>query len=304
MRRGTVQSLRPLVSLAAAVVLSTSTARAAPCGRPDLIETVPPDGASAVPTNAVLSAHYAQSAEYINETVSFEHIGVGEETPPAMFDANEGLLTIQPPAPLVPNDSYKIRWPALRGIATATLGKGADVQFTAGPTDDADPPTFAGVRSMDWDVDRETDECTDSPEDRYVFDIKLDEPSDDGGRDLLTLVVFQTVGPKGARSASPEPVLVQRFPPKGESVQVRRSIDAAVGHVCFAALARDSVGHISSSADREVCAKTVRPPFFYGCSLVQGSTPTRSGEVSSAHALALLMGAWVLRSSRERRPRG
>ena len=82
-------------------------------------------------------------------------------------------------------------------------------------------------------------------------------------------------------SGSPEEVLVQRFPASGSTAQVRRSIASATGDVCFAALARDSLGQVSSSADRQVCTTTVKPPFFYGCAL--------SGSHRSSPGLALFV---------------
>jgi hypothetical protein len=271
-----------------AIVAWAASARAAPCGRPDLLETLPADGASGVPINARLSAHYAPSAEYLNEAVPLEHVGVGPEDAPATFDANEGLLTIAPAAPLVASDAYKISWPALRGLTTAALGKGADVQFTAGSISDMEAPRFSGMKALAWDVERSNDDCTDSPEDRYRFDFTLGDASDDGPRDLLTLVVFQTAGPAQS-GGSPEPVLIERLPEPGGAVQVRRAIDDAVGRVCFAALVRDSVGQVSSGTP-EVCATTVRPPFFYGCALACG--PVRSWYPTLGFLGALAMVQW------------
>ncbi len=280
----------------ALALFSAHFARAAPCGRPDLLETTPPNGATDVPINAGLSARYAPSAEYLNEAVTFEHVGVGEETATATFDVNEGLLTIQPAAPLVALDPYKIHWPALRGLSTATLGTGADVAFTAGTTADSAAPTFGGVRSLDWDVERPTDECSDAEDDRFRFDLSFEEATDDGGNPMLTLVVFQTAGPTLRMGEPPLPVLVRRFPGRGERVPVHRSIDVATGRVCFAALARDARGQISQSAQHEVCATTVKPPFFYGCSLAAG--PSSGGP--SPPALLYFAAVLVLHSRRKR----
>jgi hypothetical protein len=253
---------------AAALALATSTAQAAPCGHPDLLETFPKDGSTGVPINAQLSARYAPSAEYIQEEVSFERVGVGPAMASVHFDPNEGLLTLSPSTQLLPGESYRIKWPGLRGISTAVIGTSADVTFTAGPTPDTQSPSFAGVKSIDWDVEHANDDCTNAAEDRFVFNIEIAKATDDASTDLLTLVVFQTQGP--VKTGAPEPVLTQRYPESGHTVQVRRSIDQAKGNVCFAALVRDSVGQISSSAEREVCTKTVKPPFFYGCTVADG----------------------------------
>ena len=175
-------------AVVAILSLAPGAASAAPCGRPDLIETFPKDGASDVPTNAQLTARYASSAEYVQEEVTFEHVGVGPEMATTRFDSNEGLLTLLPASPLVANESYHIEWPALRGISTAVLGKGATVTFAVGASPDKAAPSFAGVKSVDWDVERSNDDCTGGAEDRFLFDIGLSPASDDAKNDLLTLV--------------------------------------------------------------------------------------------------------------------
>ena len=286
--------------LATALCLAAKSAVAAPpCGRPDLLQSFPADGATDVPMNARLSAHYAATAEYANEAVLFEHVGVDSESPRATFDSSEGLLAFQPPAPLVAGDSYVIRWPALRGLSTAVMGKGAEVKFTSGTKMDVDSPTFGGVRGIVWDVERVDDDCTDALEDRFVFDISLDDAADDGGRGMLSLLVFQSKG--GSASASPAPVLTQGFSDTGAPVRVERSIDSAVGKVCFAALARDATGRVSSSADREVCVATVKPPFFYGCTLSREDPNGREAPSSASIALALLALVGVVRRALPRR---
>ena len=277
------------------VLAWAATARAGPCGRPDLVETFPPSDATDVPVNARLTARYVSTAEYLGEPVSLEHVGVGPEDAPVTFDANEGLLTIAPVVPLTGGDKYKIGWPALRGLTTAALGRGADVTFMAGTGDDQSAPEFAGALGLAWDIERYDDDCTDSPEDRYRFDVSIGEATDDGPRDMLTLVVFQTSGPTQP-GGSPEPVFVGHLPERGKVAEVRRPIDAAIGRICFAALVRDSVGRASNSADHEVCVTTVRPPFFYGCSL----PPGRGRSWVPIFVVVALGAAWRSR----RRPRG
>src|SRR5689334_3151524 len=66
---------RPL--LFAFCLTSAKTAFADPCGHPDLLEAFPPDGAGDVPLNARLSARYASTAEYVDEEVTLEHVGIG-----------------------------------------------------------------------------------------------------------------------------------------------------------------------------------------------------------------------------------
>jgi hypothetical protein len=280
---------------AALLPVVKNAAAAAPCGRPDLLETFPADGASDVPVNVRLSARYAATAEYVNEEVTFEHVGVATESPRVTFDSTEGRLSFEPSASLVAGDSYVVRWPALRGLTTAGAGQGAEIKFTAGSAQDVEPPLFRGVRALTWDVERVNDDCTDSLEDRFVFDISLDDAVDDGGRGMLHLLVFQSKG--GSATISPAPVLVQRFPESGSRVRVQRAIDSAVGKVCFAALARDSAGRVSSSADREVCATTVKPPFFYGCTISRASGSRESGRT----ALTAIVGFAAVAGRRARR---
>ena len=290
-----VRTARPVLLTAALALLLTNPAAAAPCGRPDLLETFPADGATDVPVNVRLSARYAATAEYVNEEVTLEHVGFETEAPRVTFDSTEGRLSFEPSLPLVPGDSYVIRWPALRGLTTAGTGKGAEVKFTAGSTEDVEPPLFGGVRAITWDVERVNDDCTDSLEDRFVFDLSLDDAADDGGRGMLTLLVFQSKG--GSATMSPAPVLAQRFPDSSSRVTVQRAIDSAAGNVCFAALARDSSGRVSSSADREVCVSTVRPPFFYGCAM----GPAGGRRSDRGTVLILVLGFAVVARLRARR---
>ena len=50
------------VTLALGAAAAPSVARAASCGKPDLVDMVPPDLATGVPLNARLGAHYATAA--------------------------------------------------------------------------------------------------------------------------------------------------------------------------------------------------------------------------------------------------
>jgi len=285
------------IALGAHLVLAAAPVRAAPCARPDLIETMPPDGASAVPVNAVLHARYDPAAEYVDEDVVLEDDAGNQRIIPATFDANEGLLSIAPADPLLPEERYTVHWPRLRGIGTATLGRGADVHITVGTANDTEPPAFDGATRISWNVVRQKDDCTDTLEERYVFDLSLGAARDDGGASSLTLVVFQTAGPELA-SGAPKPVLLTRMPDPGQTVRVTRSFADAVGRVCFAAVARDLVGHVSSSASSELCVKTVAPPFFEGCSAASALAPR--GTATPALVLAALAGLFV-RQKREKR---
>ena len=247
------------------VLLSLSAhAVADECGRPNLLDTFPPEHAVNVPTNATLTAHYAATAEYSNEPVTLERTGAATETLDATFDATQGLLQATPHE-LVAGSDYVVSWPALRGVGTASLGSSANIAFSVGTGPDTRTPTFDGLASVDWDVSRRHDACTGSIEERFVFDLTPGHVEDDFGRDELSLVVFQTRGPAMDPSSGPVPVLVAPLPSNGSAARVERSLADASGRVCFAALVQDVVGHASTGADREVCATTTPPPFFYGC---------------------------------------
>jgi hypothetical protein len=247
------------------VALAGAPARGEDCARPDVVDTVPTDGAREVPTNATLIARYATNADYIDEVVLFGEAGSEPVSFPASYSESELLLTFTPPQGLLPGVEYEIEWPALRGLNTASKGRGKKLRFTAGNARDADPPSFAGLLDVaSWDLDREDDECTDRIEERFFFDLEIGAAEDDGGRDALSLVVFQTRGPTVLADA-PKPVHVGHFPAPGERVRLFDTPNATTGEICFAALARDST-MLASSGGQEHCVTTVEPPFFKGCS--------------------------------------
>ncbi len=98
--------------------------------------------------------------------------------------------------------------------------------------------------------------------------------------------MFQTFGPG---LDAPAPVEVRAIPP-GNTVRVTRTVDETTGHVCFAALVRDLTGKTSASADRTVCADTIKPPFFYGCRVAGGGGTGDAGWLGLA--LAVFAFAW------------
>jgi hypothetical protein len=282
----------PVAPLAlAAVQLVALGAGAAPCNRPDLVHAWPPDGAEGVPTDATLFAKYASTAEYLGEDVLLRHAGL-ERPLTASFDRVEGMLSVLPPDGLEPGGEYELEWPELRGLGTASLGRGRSVAFRVGPGPDVEAPRFGGVVGIEWDLDRERDACTDRLEERYVFELDLGEASDDGGRESLALVVFQTRGPS-VRPEAPQPIAVTSLPRQGEPVRVARAVDDAVGEVCFAAVVRDLSGKVSGGGHREVCVEAERPPFFEGCALAPAGRAPGLG-----WTLALALGGALRRRRR------
>lgn len=282
-----------VIAAAVAVAAAVAAPARAQCGRPDVQHAVPPDGAGGVPTDARLQARYAIGAEYLGEEVTLARTGFGADPVPAEFDSAERVLSVVPPAGLAPGGEYTVVWPRLRGIGTATKGRGRTVTFTVGQSDDAEPPRFDGIRSMTWDLDVGRDDCTDSLEERFTFGLRLHDATDDGGDESLMLLVFQTSG-SGIGAGLPEPIHVVRYPSSGKT-RVKRVVGDAIGDVCFAAIVRDLTGKISASAADEVCAKTIEPPFFDGCRAAP--SPPRGG---ASLALSLALAAAV---RRRRRPR-
>jgi len=283
--------------IAALTVMSAAAAAAfaAPCGKPDLLDMIPPDQATGVPPNATLAAIYQRSAEYVNEQVVVKTPDGTEQALPASFDSTEGRLSVTPPD-LLPPGEYTVTWPVLRALASATPGLGGQTTFVVGTTFDAEPPAFEGVLGVRWDYEREADDCTDEITQRYVFDVDIGVASDDGGRDGLTLILFQTRGP--AADGGSVPVYARALPDRdGATVRVALVPADVIGEVCFAGLVRDTTGKISNSADREVCVKTVAPPFFRGCSVAPGGG---ADSAACVPALALLIAVCRRRRSRSR----
>ena len=272
-------------ALVAVATAPPGAARGASCGKPDLVDMVPPDGASGVPLNARLGAHYAAAAQYLGEDVVLVHPDASEELLAATWDPTEQLLQVTPTAPLLPSSSYEIRWPALRGLNAAAPGLGDAAQFTTGVNDDVVAPSFAGVTSLAWDVERVTDDCTDEQVERFVFDISLGAASDDGGTSGLTLMLFQTKGPQVGNT--PTPIPARAWPQDGKQVQVKLATDVAVGEICFAGIVRDMTGAVSNSGDVEACVHTTDPPFFRGCSVARGGA--RGRDLLASLALAALL---------------
>lgn len=257
--------MRAVIVATVVTCLTAATARAQSCGAPDLVSTVPPDGATLVPVDAPLHAFYAAAAIYQGEPILLDLPDGTEQALVGEFDQAEGRLTLTPPEPMSGLATYTLQWPELRGTTSGGKGLGKKVTFTTGASADVSPPSFAGATTLAWDWVRENDDCTDKIEDRLSFDVSLAQASDDGGRDSLTLVLSQTAGPSLA--TGPRQVLLGPLPPSGTPAHVSLALDGAVGHVCFAALVRDLTGKISGGGEHEVCVQTTQPPFFNGCSM-------------------------------------
>jgi MYXO-CTERM domain-containing protein len=282
-----------LAVVAALAAWGQGAARAQECGRPDLRDAVPPDMAQGVPPNAALTAHYEPSAEYLGEDVILTPEGLGDEVVKATWDQSQGLLTFAPPQPLAPG-SYTLRWPSLRGLSTAAPGRGATVRFTVRDAPDEADPVFDGLTGASWDLERRENDCTDALENRMVFDLALGPAEDDGGRDGLTVVVFQTAG--GSTDGGSVPVLSAALPPAGKALQVKLPVGEATGHVCFAAFVRDLTGKTSAGGAASVCVETTAPPFFRGCAVAM------PGPRAGVAAAVALVGLALLARRRRRRP--
>lgn len=248
----------------AGLLLLPAMASAAPCGRPDVDATFPPNGASQVPNNAVLSAHYAAPALYDDEPVEVTD-GAGNAVPVTVtYDEADSLLRAAPEQPLS-EGTLHVNWPELRGLGSGGIGRGSQTTFSVQAGADAAAPTFAGLTGIDWDLSRDRDPCLDRLEDRFVFQLQLGAATEDTGTPSLALLVFQTQDPEAPARTEPSRVALRPFPENGQ-VEVRRPANKA-GRACFAAVVQDLVGQVSGGGEREVCVNTKLPPFFDGCSV-------------------------------------
>ena len=112
-------SLRCLVHAAFALLLLASWGRVAvaePCGTPEVIASFPPDGATAVPSNATLTASYGAPIDLDDETVALTG-PLGAVPIEMLHNESENTLHALPLAPLDAG-SYRVDWPALRGVGT------------------------------------------------------------------------------------------------------------------------------------------------------------------------------------------
>lgn len=272
-------------ALLAGLVLSLShSALAAPCGRPDVDVTFPPNAATAVPTDAVLAAHYGSPARYDDEPVTLKDATGNPIAVTASYDDADSTLRAVPDQPLSAG-RHTIDWPGLRGVSSSGgLGRGKSVSFTVQSSADLAPPTFPGLVEIDWDLARDRDPCLDRLDDRFVFKLKVGEALEDTGSANLALLVFQTLDPMSPQQTEPSRVAVLAWPSNGV-VEVRRPASKA-GKTCFAAVAQDLIGSVSGGGEREVCVKTKKPPFFEGCAVV--APGQRASAAGVGYALLLL----------------
>lgn len=284
--------LKRVLTAFLALLAAASSARAQSCGSPDLRSAFPPEGAAGVPLNAAVSAVYAETADYLGEPVTITD-EAGTRTLDVTFDPGERRLIAREPG-LAASSSYTIEWPALRGLSTAGHGLGATVTFTTGSELDGLAPTFAGITSLRGDLDHIDDECTDEPEPRMTFDFGLGAADDDGGRESLALMVFQTQGSQ-LTDGAPKLVALRGWP-EDSKAHIELPVDGATGHVCFAAAARDLLDRISATASAEHCVELAEPPFFYGCSV----SPARGTALRGAEGWFAL-GVFLWLSKRRRR---
>ena len=265
----------PLAVLAAGLWLGAGGAvsRAQECATPDLEHAVPADGASRVPTDAVLRARYPASAEYRGEVVVLQREGAPEVGVDAEWQPAERALAATPPSPLEPGASYTVRWPALRSVDGESLGSGAILSFTAGEGPDREPPELEGVERLEWDALKSHDDCVGSAEERYLFDFTLAGVSDDTGPGTLQALIYQSAGPEISEDDPPVLVAVEPMATAGEVLRVRLPREQSLGEVCFVVIARDLAGNLSSGSE-ETCIETKRPPFFGGCAVQGLPSPT------------------------------
>lgn len=271
------------------LLLASNPALAAPCGRPDVDLTFPPNDATRVPSNAQLSAHYASPALYDDEPVSLTDAEGNEIPITVSYDDAESMLRASPEQPLS-TGFHELVWPGLRSVSSGGVGRGSTTSFFVVDTPDSRPPSFEGLTEIDWDLARDSDPCLDRLQDRFVFDLKLGKASDEAGSELLQVLVFETVDPASPDETEPSKVALRALPENGR-LEVRRPASKA-GKTCFAAVVQDLVGNVSGGGEVEVCTKTKRPPFFDGCTL----TPSvETGSLSRSQGWIWLLLALALR---------
>jgi MYXO-CTERM domain-containing protein len=279
--------------LALAALHVTGHARGAPCGIPDVDATYPRANALRVPANAVLSAHYGAPAEYDGEPVTLTAPNGADIPLEVTFVEAEGMLSATPQSSLVAG-SYTLVWPSLRGPGSGS-GRSKTIDFSVMALTDQAPPTFEGLADVTWDLAREKDPCTDALEDRFVFDFQLGAATDDADPGHLAVLVFETEHPRSGPSTPPRQIGIYPLPASGK-LRVQRPARRA-GKSCFAAVTRDLVGFVSAGGNEEVCAETIEPPWFEGCSVAG------SGVRSGTGLFALLGFGWLVRRRRGFRER-
>ena len=246
---------------------------------------VPPDGATGVPLNATLGAHYMASADYLGEDVVLVHPDGREQMLEARFDPTEVLLSVTPTEPLVAGGAYVVRWPSLRGLNASAPGYGGEAHFTAGTADDTAVAELRGrhrgrvgpraraerlhgrargtLRLRHRARRRQRRRRPRRADAAAVPDVRLGRDGDDACR---------------CRRARSRP----RARPRRSSC--RRAI--SVGHVCFAALVRDTDETSSRRAapPRPAWTRSPRPSSAAAASPV----PHRARRAAPFAALALL----------------
>ncbi len=256
----------PALLAGAAWFALSGLAGAAPCGRPDVDLTFPPNEAENVPANALFAAHYAAPAIFDDQPVSMTDAAGNAVAVTVTYDDAESMIHATPDQALAAGQ-YDIVWPGLRGRSgSGGVGRGSTTSLTVATTTDVASPVFAGLSDIDWDLSRDRDPCLDRLDDRFVFKLDVGQGSDDAPVEFLALHVFQTKDPLSPDQVGPSNVGLRAWPKDGV-LEVRRPATKA-GQTCFAALAQDLLGRVSGGGEREVCLKTKKPPFFDGCAVV------------------------------------
>ena len=198
---------------------------------------------------------------------------MGPEMATARFDSNEGLLTLLPASPLVANESYHIEWPALRGISTAVLGKGAAVTFTVGASPDKACTEFRrreigrlGRGAIERRLHRRRRRSLSLRHWAFAGKRQRQERSALAGRIYKPLGLhLRRDSPSRCSSSDSESIKAEFGAPS----------TTAKGNVVSRPWFETRWGRISSSAEHEVCTKTVKPPFFYGCTMAPPASSHR-----------------------------
>ena len=180
-----------------ATALGLGRRRAArPAGGPISSTWSRPTRRPTCPPNATLAAHYAVVRGLPGRGRRPGHARPGSRRCRRRSTRRRGGSRSRRPIRSSPGATYTVRWPALRGLNAAAPGTGGQAALHGRRGDRRRAARVRRRRRARPGISlRQTNDCTDSIEERFVFDLDLGAATDDGGRDGLTLMLFQTSGP-------------------------------------------------------------------------------------------------------------
>lgn len=268
----------------ASIIWLLPIAAGAQCPDPvERILTFPADRANEVPVNVVLHADFPASQEpggrptwRVLDSHSREVDGVE--------GWDDLSATFTPATELEPRSPYYVR------VSVAATGQYLNFEFNTGDDRDRSGPSFGGLSDLDWS--HQTDEwlfdnCHISSGEGIVFNLTFPEASDDGPREELCYMVYQTSGPGVSGSTLRARV---RYP--DDDLTLMLPAGDGEGDICFRVEARDLIGRVDGNR-REQCVEAVVGAIFDDACSVAGAAPRATGP--TVPLLVLLFLGVVLR---------